>query len=200
MRPVLLLVLIVTAAVLQPAAAQRPMPRPRPGPEIPTATPVPRLPPADAPQVPVWLSLGIGPSTASPRGEGMANVGLRMTVPLGVGAVVLDAGAMAATELFIFGSNESVIEGHVAAGLAGRRGSLVGSVVAGPAFVRVSAFEPVRGPNRLVGRSYLGAFGSAQVIAALSRTVGLGAEAFGVLNAGHPTGGLRLFVAVGALR
>jgi hypothetical protein len=132
----------------------------------------------------------------------MANAGVRMTVPLGLGAAVVDAGATVASEPlgFFSSSVESVSEAHVAAGVAGRSGALVGSVAAGPAVVRVNTFEAVAGRNRLVGQTYAGAYGSAQAVVAVSRGIGLGAEAFGVLNAGQPTGGLRLFLAVGALR
>ena len=130
----------------------------------------------------------------------MLNAGGRLTVPLGVGAAVLDVGATVATEVSLFDPNESVLEGHVAVGLAARSGTVIGSIVAGPAAVRVRALEPVDGPRRLAGRTYAGAYGSVQARSALSRAVGLGVEAFGVLNAGHPTGGLRVFVAIRALR
>jgi hypothetical protein len=138
----------------------------------------------------------------------MANSGVHVVVPLGVGSAVVDAGATVVFESVLLslnpfagdGLSESVTVAHVAGGLAGRSGAFAGSVATGPAAVRVNAVEQIEGRSRLVGRTYPGVYGSVQAIATLSRTVGLGAEAFGVLNAGHPTSGARLFIAVGGLQ
>ncbi len=134
----------------------------------------------------------------------MINAGVRLIVPLGVGAGIAEIGGTMVTEpvsLSPFsGQSESTFIAHLAGGLVRRSGPLVTALSAGPAFVQVSPFESVSGRRQLVSRAYPGVYAGAQAITVLSQTVGVGAEAFGVLNGGQTTGGLRLFVAIGSLR
>jgi hypothetical protein len=125
-------------------------------------------------------------------------VGAQIVAPLGVGAGVFQVGV--STEFELLGGPEGLTEGHVAGGLATRSGPLALAVVAGPSVACVTLVEPVGNGTRAVARTRPGAYVGLHALLTPGRTVGVGAEVYGQVNAGLSTAGLRLFLAVGRLR
>ena len=180
----LFLLLAATGASAQPAGA-------------PTAEP-PR---------PSWFSFAVGASSgrasSGRASSGLGGVGVHIVAPVGAGPFVVRAGASGAQELgFFVRSGDDVFEGHVGAGVSGQTGPLHVAVTAGPSVTRVSLaeFDDSLGYRRRVGRTgrvLPGAYASVQGVVAVSRSLGLSAEAFGLANADLPTVGGRVGIAVG---
>ena len=160
-------------------------------------------PTAEAPR-PSWFSFAVGASSGR-ASSGLGGIGVQIVAPVGAGPFVVQAGASGAQQLGLsVRSGDDVFEGHVGVGVSGQAGPLHVAAVAGPSVTRVSLaeFDDSLGYRRRVGRTgrvLPGAYASVQGVVAVSRSLGLSAEAFGLANADLPTAGVRVGLVVGNL-
>lgn len=136
-----------------------------------------------------WASAGVGATVGG--GVGLPGASLSVTAPLGSGREVVHVGGSAAAVLVADAAIQRVYDLHVGYGYAvgGRRG--VAALAVGPALVGVE------GAGARRSGTTFGGFVSVQGLAAVSRRVGLGAEAVGQASGSLSTLSARLVLAVG---